>query len=265
MTEEPIKKQRKPEELPFVAPCRQITVGAPINWLKLGWKDIKRAPKQSLSYGLVVLLLSYLISYVAWEVGSVYLLIAMLSGFVFIGPVLAIGLYSISKQIQHGYTPQLGYCIRQERRHLDNELVIAFILMIVLLVWARAASTIHIFFPDNNSADIADFAVFLAVGSVVGSIFATVVFCASAFSLPMIMDKQADAVTAVLSSINAILRNKAAMLVWALLIVLLLLVSFATALLGLVVLMPLIGHATWHGYKEVIDASEWPDYKKTEC
>ena len=252
-----------PDELPFVAPSKKLGMGAPLRWIQLGWNDIKHAPKQSLSYGVVVLLLSYAITYFAWTVGSIYLMVAMLSGFIFIGPVMAIGLYSISKQIQHGYAPALGYCIRQEKRHLGSELVFAIILLVVVLVWARAASMVHVFFPTDGSQEFADFAIFLGVGSAVGSIFATVVFCASAFSLPMIMDKNVDTVTAVLSSVNAVLRNKAVMLFWVAIIVFCLVLSFLTGLLGLVVLMPLIGHATWHAYQETIDASQWPDYRKT--
>jgi len=264
MSTDPEEMQEKPEDLPFIAPCRQLSMDAPLRWIRHGWHDLKRAPKQSLSYGVVLLVLSIVISYIAWHVGSVYLMIAMLSGFIFIGPVMAIGLYSISKQLQNGYTPALGYCIRQEQRHLGSELVFAIILLVVVLVWARAASMIHIFFPTEGSTELADFAVFLGVGSAVGSIFAAIVFCASAFSLPMIMDKNVDTVTAVLSSVNAVLRNKAVMFFWVMIIIFALLLSFLTGLLGLAVLMPLIGHATWHAYQDTIDASAWPDYSKTD-
>ena len=137
-------------------------------------------------------------------------------------------------------------------------------MLVVVLVWARAASMIHVFFPSDGSQELADFALFLGVGSAVGSIFAGVVFGASAFSLPMIMDKNTDTVTAVLSSFNAVLRNKLVMIFWALIIMLCLLISFLTGLLGLAVLMPLIGHATWHAYQETIDASQWPDYQKID-
>lgn len=258
MTEPSGDSPVNPDELPFVAPCRKLGMDAPVRWLKQGWQDLKRAPRQSLSYGMVLLMISYLISFIAWQVGSVYLLIAMLSGFIFLGPVIAIGLYSISNQLQQGIDPRLGYCLRQERQHLGNELVFTVILMVVFLVWARAASMVHVFFPMAGDAELADYAMFFGVGSAVGSIFAAVVFCASAFSLPMILDRNVDTVTAVLSSVNAVLRNKAVMLFWVTLIIISLLVSFLTGLLAMAVLMPLIGHATWHAYQETIDASAWP-------
>jgi uncharacterized membrane protein len=257
-TEEESQQEIKPEELPFVAPCRRLEPGAPLRWLRLGWQDIKRAPRQSLTYGVVMVLLSYLISFFAWRFGNLGLLIGLLSGFVFLGPVLAIGLYSISCQIQLGRRPQLGYCVREGRRQLGNELVFAVILLVVFLVWARAASMIHVFFPVETGYDIADLALFLGIGTAVGAIFSAIIFMASAFSLPMMMDRKADPVTAVLTSVNAVLRNKLPMLIWGILIVIAVLVGFATAFLGLVVLLPLIGHATWHGYLETIDASAWP-------
>lgn len=253
-----------PEELPFVAPCRQLALSAPLRWLQLGWQDLRRAPGPSLSYGLVVLVLSYLISAVAWHYGSIYLLAAMLSGFIFIGPVMAVGLYSISRQLQAGRRPVLGYCLSEGRRHLGNLLILSVILLVVLLVWARAASMIHVFFPVDAHPELADLALFLTVGTAVGTLFAAIVFCASAFSLPMILDRRVDTVTAVLTSINAVLRNRLVMLVWAGLIVGIVLLGFLTGLLGLAVGMPLIGHATWHAYQETIEAGDWPRNTATD-
>ena len=250
------------DELPFVAPCNEINMQAPVRWLRLGWSDIKTAPKQSLSYGLIIVLLSYCVSFMVWSYGGLGLLTSLLSGFVFLGPVLAIGLYSISCQIQAGLTPRLGYCLREGKRHLSNELVFAVILSVIFLVWARAASLVHIFYPETSNADWTHFVIFLTVGTLVGAIFSAVIFCFSAFSLPMIMDKKVDVVTAVITSINAVLRNKAVMLLWACIIVLIVVIGFATAFIGFIVLMPLVGHATWHGYQETINSDAWPKHKE---
>ena len=145
-----------------------------------------------------------------------------------------------------------------EAGRVGNEMVFSVILLIVFLVWARAASTLHIFFPMESDAQWTDFLVFLGVGSAVGSIFAAIVFSASAFALPMIMDRKVDVITAVITSVNAVLRNKGPMLIWAFLIVLFVALGFATAYLGLAVVLPLIGHATWHAYSEAIDSAAWP-------
>jgi len=100
---------------------------------------------------------------------------------------------------------------------------------------------------------------FLAIGSVVGSIFAAITFAVAAFSLPMIADRDVDMVTACISSINAVLRNKPAMLMWAGIICVATAIGFATALLGLGLVMPWLAYATFHAYRDTIDASAWPE------
>jgi uncharacterized membrane protein len=229
-----------------------------MHWLALGWEDFRRAPGVSLVYGGFLVILSYALGFLSWKLGGYVLILSMMSGFVFIAPVLAIGLYSISCQLQRGLKPQIGYCLREGRRHLGNEMVYSMILLVIFLVWARAASMVHVFFPVEAHPGIRELAIFLTVGSLVGSLFASLVFCASAFSLPMMLDRRVDTVTAVLTSVNAVLRNKAALAVWALIIVLSLIASVLTAFLGLAVFMPVIGYATWHAYQDTIRADDWP-------
>lgn len=120
------------------------------------------------------------------------------------------------------------------------------------------AATVHIFMPDHTAAGFLDVLPFVAVGAAVGGIFAFVIFAATAFALPMMLDRDADAVTAALTSANAVLRNKPAALLWAAVIVTLVGLSFATAFVGFVVVFPVLGHATWRAYRETIDASAWP-------
>jgi uncharacterized membrane protein len=243
---------------PFVAPCRRLSPGAPLGWVKNGWQDFRSAPAQSLSYGLVIAALSWAVTAVGLKMGSYWAVLVLLSGFVFVAPVLALGLYSISRQLGAGQKPSLGRCFGEQRRGLGTAMVFALALLVVFLVWARAGSMLHVFFPVEGHPDWRQLAGFLAIGSAVGSVFALVTFAFSAFSLPMICDRDTDAITAVVTSINAVLRNKPAMLVWILLIVGLTAVGFATALIGLAVTIPLLGYATWHGYRDTIDASAWP-------
>lgn len=254
--------ERSPEELPFVAPCRQLALSDPIKWFRLGWEDFRRAPVQSLSYGGFLVAISYIVTYFTWQLGGYILILSIMSGFVFIAPVLALGLYSISCQLERGLIPQIGYCLREGRRHLGNEAVFSMILLVIFLLWARAGSMVHVFFPMRAHPEFTDLALFLGIGSMVGSIFAALVFCSSAFSLPMMLDRRVDTVTAVLTSVNAVLRNKGPMLVWAGIIVLSVAVSFATAFLGLAVLMPVLGYGAWHAYKNTIEPDAWPEERK---
>jgi uncharacterized membrane protein len=261
-----------PNALPFVAPCRTLGTWEPIGWLRHAWADFKAAPRQSLTYGAVVVLLSWALAYIAVRFGGYFELLALVSGFILVAPLLAVGTYSISEQIERGLQPSLRRCFFEERRVFGNLMVFALMLMIVFLVWWRAASAVHIFFPvDMTTPDWIDYLQFLGIGSAIGSIFAVIVFSAAAFSLPMLMDREADSITAVVTSINAVLRNKPAMAVWAALIVLAVAPGFALLLMGrdkgagfavvmalLGITLPLIGHATWHAYRATIDASAWP-------
>lgn len=244
--------------LPFVAPCRALPPMAAFGWLRLGWRDLRSAPRQSLSYGLVMLALSWLISACAWWWVNLGLYLGLVSGFVFIGPLIALTLYSISLHLERGEPVTLRASVADAARQLGNAMVFALALTIVLLVWARAANTLYIFFPDSSARSMRDLALFLAIGSAVGAVFSAIVFAASAFSLPMLMDRKTDTITAVVTSVNAVLRNKPAMLVWAAIIVGCVVLGFATAGLAFFVLLPLLGHATWHAYRQTIDASRWP-------
>jgi len=257
------KDQENPTDaLPFAAPCKHLKADAPLRWIKLGWQDLRRAPAQSLGYGALLVALSYLLAFIAVTFGNYVVLLALLSGFIFVGPLLAMAFYDISLQLQNGRKPTLGHSLRNSWRHIGNQMVFALILIIVFLVWARAASMIHVFFPALASPKLAELAIFLTVGTIVGSLFATLVFCISAFSLPMIMDRDTDMVTAVVTSINAVLRNKVTMAVWALMIIAAVAAGIVTAFIGLAVTLPLIGHATWHAYQETIDSSAWPRHKE---
>lgn len=248
----------QPEQLPFVAPCRDLAPGAAFGWLRRGWRDLRAAPRQSLCYGAAVVVASYAASLIAWKLGGVWLLLAMASGFLLVGPLMAIGVYEISRQLERGTRPTLAEGVRETRQHVGNALVYAIVVLVVFLVWARAASMVHVFFPMETNHSWRDMVPFLGIGSAVGAIFASIIFAASAFSLPMIADRRTDTVTAVVTSVNAVLRNKVPMIVWAATVVGCILLGFLTAFLGLAVLVPLLGHATYHGYRETIDASAWP-------
>lgn len=249
--------QQPPENMPFVAPCNTLEITAPLRWLRLGWADMQRAPRLSLTYGLALAALNVAIALLTWRFGTMALYLGLATGFVFIGPVLAVGLYSISRQLGRGLVPVMGYCLRDGKYHLKELLVLGIVLLVVLLVWARAATTMYVFFPQEANPHITELLPFLGLGSLVGAFFAAVVFSVSAFSLPMILDRKVDAISASVTSINAVLRNKKPMLLWASLIGLSVLLGFATAFVGFIVLLPLIGHATWHAYQETIDASAW--------
>ena len=248
------------DTLPFIAPCRKLSLFAPFRWIRLGVADLLEAPQQSMVYGLAVAVLIGAVSLVAWFRGSQWIMFGMLGGFVFLAPLVCVGLYAISAQIERGQEPVLARSLRAAfRRHIGNEAVFALALLVIFLVWSRAAVIVTaVMYPTNGNPTTLELVSFLAFGSGVGAIFAAVTFSASAFSLPMIMHRDVDSVTAIVTSVNAVLRNKGAMIVWLALIILGLVLGVVTAFVGLIVIIPVIGYATWHGYEETIDASAFP-------
>jgi uncharacterized membrane protein len=248
------------DTLPFIAPCRKLSLFAPFRWIRLGVADLLEAPQQSMIYGLAVAVLIGAVSLVAWFRGSQWIMFGMLGGFVFLAPLVCVGLYAISAQLERGQEPVLARSLRAAfRRHIGNEAVFALALLVIFLVWSRAAVIVTaVMYPTNGNPTTLELVSFLAFGSGVGAIFAAVTFSASAFSLPMIMHRDVDSVTAIVTSVNAVLRNKGAMIVWLALIILGLVLGVVTAFVGLIVIIPVIGYATWHGYEETIDASAFP-------
>ena len=251
--------QIRRKEMPFVAPCKKLSPWAPFRWIRLGIADLLKAPQQSLVYGLTVAILIGVVSLLAWFRGSQWIMFAMIGGFVFIAPLACVGLYAISAQLERGLDPDLTRSLRAAfKRHIGNEAIFALVLLVIFLVWARAAVMVTVFFPTDGDATMSQLLSFLTFGSGIGAIFAAITFSASAFSLPMIMHRDVDTVTAIVTSVNAVLRNKRAMIVWLSLIVILLVLGVVTAFVGLIIIVPVIGYAAWHGYLEAINAEAFP-------
>jgi len=254
------EEKNQQESIPartHIVPCRSLKAGAAFGWLRAGWVDFKSAKAISLVYGLFVFLVSIFVAYLAWKLGGFVLLFSALSGFVFVAPMLAFGLYSVSRQLCEGKTPDLAHTIKAIKRPLGNSMVFTLVLLVIFLLWARAGMMVQVFFPLGGEPEWRHIITFLLIGSAVGSIFAVFSFAASVFSLPMLANRDIDVITAVISSINGVLRNKPALFVWAILICSLTLVGFVTAGIGLIFIIPWLAYATWHGYRAALDVSEW--------
>ncbi len=242
---------------PFVVPSRALAANAPWRWLRLGWEDVRGAPMLTALFGSVIVLVSAVISWLAWSLGRFALLATLLSGFVYVAPLIAVGLYSVSRARLVGQQPRLADSFVLARRVLGHAGVFALIQLVIILIWSRSGMMLAAFLPVP-AGDTDALIEFLAIGSAVGSIFAAITFAVAAFSLPMIADRDVDMVTACISSIHAVLRNKPAMLVWAAILCVATAIGFATALLGLGLVMPWLAYSTFHAYRNTIDASAWP-------
>jgi uncharacterized membrane protein len=247
-------RQAPPEKEYVPLPgVRTLAPAAPWRWVKAGWWDFKRAPAHSLTYGGALMLASYAITAVVVLTGNWVLMFSLLTGFMLVAPVLAFALYETSRRLQRGQSPSIRGSLEAVRSNFRNEMIFAVVLLIIFLVWARAAAMVHVFFPAISEPALNQVVAFFGVGTAVGAVFAAVVFAVSAFSLPMMMDRRTDVISAVITSFIAVLHNKGAMVIWASLILTSVLVGFATAYLGLMVTLPVIGYATWHAYQDTIE------------
>ena len=172
-------------------------------------------------------------------------------------PLIGVGLYSVSRGLLAGQVPKLGDSFVIARRVAGHAGIFALIQLVIILIWSRSGMMLTAFVPVQTG-DTRALVEFLLIGSAVGSIFAAITFAVTAFSLPMIADRDIDMVTACISSINAVLRNKWVLAEWAAIICLLTALGFATALIGLGLVMPWLAYATFHAYRDTIDASAWP-------
>jgi uncharacterized membrane protein len=224
--------------------------------------DIRKAPLVSLGYGFVMAFMIMFVAVMAWNYGSAWLMLSLLSVFVFAAPLACIGTYAISAQIERNQPVSLKRTLRASfKRYIGTELVFTLVLLVVFLLWARASSVVSIFLPSDPEHQLSDMVGYLASLSVISFVFMSITFAASVFSLPMIMHRDVDAITAVVTSVNAVLRNKTAMMVWAIIIALVVVVGVLTAGVALIFLLPAVGHAVWHGYLETIIVDDFPRHE----
>lgn len=245
--------------LPFPR-IRGVGFASPFRWLGRGLDDLRACPGPSMFYGACFAVMGYLLSYV-FRNAYAYMS-ALVSGFLLLGPFLALGLYELSRRREAGEPLRLAPTLTAWRRNAGSIGVYSVILIIVFLVWARASLVIFALFYTSEMPTITGFMQqvlsldnieFLVVYFFVGLLFASIVFALSVISIPLMLDRGQDAVTSMIASSYALIRNFPQVSLWAALIVAITAIGFATVFLGLIVLMPIIGHATWHAYRDLVE------------
>jgi uncharacterized membrane protein len=238
---------------------RVVPVTAPLRWLRQALDDLRACPGPSVFYGLCFAAMGALLK-VVFAHAYPYLS-ALTCGFLLLGPLLAIGLYEIARRRECADACRLAPTLAVWRRNAGSISVFSLILIVVFLVWARASLVIFALFYTSEMPTVAGFMQqvlsvnnleFLAVYFAVGLGLAALVFALSVVSIPLMMDRGQDTVTAVIASLLALARNPGAMLVWAALIVLLTAFGLLTLFIGLIFAMPLVGLGTWHAYRDLI-------------
>jgi len=246
-------------DAPVFPTLRGVGAGAPLRWIRQGLADLVACPIPSLFYGFCFAAMGLLITFV-FEHAYQYT-VALTSGFLLIGPFLAMGLYEISRRREQGAGCALAPTLTVWKRNAGNIGIFAVVLGIVFLVWGRASLVVFALFYTNEMPNLTGFLTqllalenleFLLVYFGVGLLFSTIVFAVSVISVPLMLDRNQDAISSMLASVGALARNPGSMIVWACIIVALTVIGFMSFHLGLVVAMPIVGHATWHAYRDLV-------------
>ncbi len=249
----------QPESIP---PPRLVPFDAPWAWLAAGWRDLWHMPILSLSYGFAFTLIAAVLaaSLAARDLQALFP--ALAGGFLIVGPLAAVGLYEASRRLASGEPIRTVDVILAGTATRKQLLLFGAMLMFAYLLWLRIAFLLLALFLGTSAlppvSEFMHVLLFtqaglglLVTGSIVGGIIAAIIFAISVVSVPMLLARRTDAVSAVRASFAATLKNLQPMALWAVVIVALMLVGFTTFLVGLIVIFPLIGHATWHAYEDI--------------
>lgn len=228
-----------------------------------GLRDFQAAPLFGLAFGALYVAggIAILLSLTAF--GMVYLAYPLAAGFALIGPFVAVGLYEVSRQREAGRTPSMRgiWSVVKTRSEIGW---MAFVTLFVFLIWMyQVRLLIAVLLGLNASfASLPQFItvvlttneglVFLALGNLVGAALSLILFSLTVVSFPLLLERDVDAVTAMITSVRAVVMSPLPMIGWAAVIVVLLAVSSLPYFLGLLVTLPVLGHATWHLYRRIV-------------
>lgn len=245
----------------FLPHIRRVTTDRPWHWLRAGWLDLKANPLPSLAYGLLFALGGDMIILALLK--TPHLLSVAISGFFLIAPLLAAGLYELSRRNEAGekifFIDSLKIFVRKGQSLAFFGLILALIMLIwerfsaITFAWIGATSAPMASAYLNEILFNGEHLAFTATWFALGGALALFVYALSVVAVPLILDRDAHVATALTTSLRAFAHNTGPLLLWAALIVGLTLLGFATLLFGLVVIMPILGHASWHAYHELVE------------
>jgi len=263
----------KPTAAPVI---RTIDLHQPMRWLVLGWRDIGRCGWVSFAHGLVLTVIGLGLLVLARH--QFWWLAGAFSGLLVVGPVLATGLYALSRAVERGEATSWRLVLKtwlSWRRHgtsrdgKDWRLVqFGLLLGLAGTGWVLTSAALITLMSPVPIAQPLDFLkhVVLArdnwlfeVWLALGGLMAAPMFASSAIAIPLLLDRRISVLQAVITSWEAVLNNPVPMAWWATLIMGFTLLGLLSALLGLIAVMPMLGHASWHAYRDLVDASAWPE------
>ena len=241
---------------------RRIAFDAPWGWLAAGWRDLWRRPSVGITYGAITALTAALLCASMALIEALPLFLTLVGGFLLLGPLFAVGLYEASRRMALGEPVAFMDVVSAPAAARGQLALAGAFLLLMFFLWLRTAMLMFMLFLGTNAipppSEFFQMLLFtphglglLVCGTLVGAVFAAIVFVTSATSIPLLLFKRTDVLTAAAASVEAVRTNPKPMALWALLIVVIMAAGFATLLFGLLLAFPLIGHATWHAYEEI--------------
>lgn len=240
---------------------RTIGFGAPLKWLGQGWRDLWRQPAASLFYGLAIAVTGAVILGVTAQLP--YLFAAAITGFLLVAPMLAAGLYELSRRYLAGEPSTLIDSMLAWKRNPSGLVGFGLLSILAGTLWQVASVVIVALFYKGAALGPLEMMIEVLINPrhylmffiymCAGGLLAALVFTFSVVSMPMLVDRRCDLLCALTTSVNAVAENPLPLALWAVLIMLLTGLGFATALLGLIVVMPWLGHASFHAYKDLVE------------
>jgi uncharacterized membrane protein len=242
----------------FSIALNPLGFSAPFHWLALGWRDFRRAPVIGLFYGACFMAMGWALMAV-FQHAPAYTL-ALSAGFLLMGPFLCLGLYHVSRQLEAGLRPDFGQSLMAWDTRTGTLAIFGFVLLVLEMLWGRASLIIFAVsfdgMPDFKGSLTAlldpENLNFIVAYLVVGALFAGLIFSVSVISIPMILDRPTDAITAGLTSFRLVLTQPGVMLWWGFVLTALVVLALLPWFAGLLVVGPVTGHATWHAYRAAV-------------
>lgn len=247
---------------------RAVDGEAPWRWLTGGWDDFRRIAPQASVYGAIFVVGGAAVCAGLWALGLSSWIPVAAGGFALLGPFLAFGLYEAGRRLEAGETVTFGAMTRARGRAPSQIALLAAILLVIFMLWSRVAVGLFAGFVAGDYMPLGEFATFvftqpeglalLTVGTLAGAALAFGVFTITAVSMPMLLDRDIDAFTAIGLSVRAVTSQPRTMILWAWIIAMVVVASAATGFLGLIVGFPVLGLATWRAYRDLVETDPTP-------